>query len=206
MYKTDIIKTIFLDLGNVVVRYDPTAAIGRFAPYTALPAGEIFQSIARDGLIERYEEGRITSEEFFAGVCKVTGCSLTFDRFQTIWEDMFSINPFMEGVIKKLKGSYSLILLSNTNEMHFRYIQDRFPIIRQLDEVVVSFRVGFMKPKKEIYRAALDTARTEPGRCLFIDDLESNISGAREAGIRTILYTDDEAVARGLAAWGIEIA
>ena len=205
MSTTDSIQTIFLDLGNVLIWYDPMPAIRYFSKYTSVPAGEIFPIIKKAGLPELYEEGRITTEEFFEGIRKLTGCRLTLDNFQVIWEDMFSVNPFMEKMVKKLKGSYPLILLSNTNDMHFPYIRNKFPLIRLMDELVLSYKIGFVKPKKEIYLAALDVACAEPDRCLFIDDMEENIRGAQGVGIKTIHYTTDEEVARGLADFGIEI-
>ena len=199
------IHTLFLDLGNVLVRYNPTEAIKHFSKHTPVPIDKIFTLILEDGLIDRFEEGRMTTKEFYTSISSLTKWSGTFDDFQDVWANMFYVNPFMEDVIKKLKGKYPLIMLSNTNELHFGLIRDTFPISDQMDEFVLSYKVGFIKPKKEIYLAAIETAGVEPEKCLFIDDREENCEGARSMGINTIQYTSDEDVARGFARYGIDI-
>ena len=56
------------------------------------------------------------------------------------------------------------------------------------DEYVLSFEVGFLKPHPKIYEEALNKAKIPAGECVFIDDLEDNIDGARKVGLDTILY------------------
>ena len=199
------IHTLFLDLGNVLVLYDPTEAIKRFSGFTHVPIDKIFNLILEAGLIDRFEEGRMTTKEFYESIRSITKWSGTFEDFQDVWANMFYVNPFMEDVIKKLKGKYPLIMLSNTNELHFGLIRDTFHISDQMDKFVLSYKVGFIKPKKEIYLAAIEVAGVEPEKCLFIDDREENCEGANRMGINTIRYTGDEDVVSGFAYYGIDI-
>ena len=55
----------------------------------------------------------------------------------------------------KAKG-FPLFLLSNTNELHFTYILERYPIVRIMDELILSFEVGAKKPKKRMYEAIFE--------------------------------------------------
>ena len=41
----------------------------------------------------------------------------------------------------------------------------------------------------EFYLAASDLAGTAPGSCLFVDDTELNVAGARAAGLRAHRWT-----------------
>jgi putative hydrolase of the HAD superfamily len=64
-----------------------------------------------------------------------------------------------------------------------------------VDAVVVSAEVGAVKPDPAIYRAALDQLRVEAPRALFVgDSLETDVDGARAAGLRALLL-DRRAVA-----------
>jgi putative hydrolase of the HAD superfamily len=57
-----------------------------------------------------------------------------------------------------------------------------------LDAVVVSAEVGAEKPDTAIFQAALKQLRREPEQALFVGDSpETDIAGARAAGIRAVL-------------------
>ncbi len=67
------------------------------------------------------------------------------------------------------------------------------------DAVVDSSDVGMRKPEERIYRHTVSALNTRlgldlaPGDCLFIDDFEQNVVGARAIGMRALLATPDDA-------------
>ncbi len=67
------------------------------------------------------------------------------------------------------------------------------------DVVVVSAEVGAAKPDAEIFRTALERVRSSPGQAMFVgDSLETDVAGAREAGLRPLLIDRTDSVdARG---------
>ena len=57
-----------------------------------------------------------------------------------------------------------------------------------VDEVVVSAEVGAVKPDREIFGTALERVRSSPEQALFVgDSLETDVAGARAAGLRALL-------------------
>jgi FMN phosphatase YigB (HAD superfamily) len=48
------------------------------------------------------------------------------------------------------------------------------------------------KPDPEIYRLTLERLGVPASEALFIDDVEINCDAAREAGMRTVRFTDTE--------------
>ena len=58
-----------------------------------------------------------------------------------------------------------------------------------MDEVLNSSRLGLAKPDPAAYAAAAAVLGAPAGACLFIDDREENIEGARAAGMRAELFT-----------------
>ena len=49
--------------------------------------------------------------------------------------------------------------------------------------------VKLRKPDPRVYQLAAERAGRSPDACVFIDDVESNLSPARSLGMRTILHT-----------------
>ena len=49
-----------------------------------------------------------------------------------------------------------------------------------------------MKPQKEMYQHFYEKFGLNPQECLFVDDLEENIQGARETGMDGICFTDGD--------------
>ena len=62
---------------------------------------------------------------------------------------------------------------------------ERLGLAREVDEVVLSFRVGSRKPEPGIYRAALDALGAEPEGAVFVDDQPEYLDGAAALGIGT---------------------
>ena len=57
-----------------------------------------------------------------------------------------------------------------------------------LDGVVSSAMAGAAKPRRELFMAALELARTPPDRAIYVGDSPANdVAGAAAAGLRAIL-------------------
>jgi HAD superfamily hydrolase (TIGR01509 family) len=59
-------------------------------------------------------------------------------------------------------------------------------------DVIVSGRVGLLKPDAEIFTVAMERWNVNPADCIFIDDTPDNIEAARHFGIEAVLYDDDK--------------
>ncbi|HEX6140188.1 MAG TPA: HAD-IA family hydrolase [Candidatus Limnocylindria bacterium] len=61
-------------------------------------------------------------------------------------------------------------------------------LVRHFDFIAASARVGFEKPRPEIFRYALAQAGVEPGAALHVGDhLDADVAGARGVGIGAVL-------------------
>jgi HAD superfamily hydrolase (TIGR01509 family) len=61
------------------------------------------------------------------------------------------------------------------------------------DAVVISDHVGLRKPDPEIFRVTAAKIGLLPGECLFVDDTEHNLPGARSLGMGTLFFTGADA-------------
>jgi FMN phosphatase YigB (HAD superfamily) len=89
-------------------------------------------------------------------------------------------------------------LLSNTNAIHFPFIQKNYPILRHFDGFVLSYEVGSMK---RTLRSTARLSRRSGCRpeCFFADDVADNVLGARREGIDAAQFFSYEQLKRGPA-------
>jgi FMN phosphatase YigB (HAD superfamily) len=73
------------------------------------------------------------------------------------------------------------------------YPRDLFPEI--FDAVVISGEVGMRKPEPQIFLHAAQLLGLKPQECIFIDDLEANITAAEETGFTGVLHRGAAATA-----------
>lgn len=191
-----MIKNIVFDLGNVLVRVD----FGR-SRKSLIAAGIDEKRLDRFFSLKTrkaYESGKISTPEFLKMAYLGLGKKVSKLKLKILFSDMFDEIPEMKKFVKQLhnKKKFRLFLLSNTNPLHFNCIRIKFPYINLVEKFILSYKLGFTKPDRRIYKTLLEKYKLVPAETLFIDDLEINCSGAEKFGIKTILYKDYSSFAR----------
>lgn len=184
-----MITTVISDLGNVILYFDNGIFFKKITAYCDHSEEQI-RELARlhFELVVRFDSGKISPHEFYASTVERLGARISEKEFFSAYCDVFSLNSPVLKTLKKVKGRYSLVLLSNTDVRRFSFIKKRFPEILIFDHFVLSFEIGILKPDPLIYMAALEMAGARADESIFIDNLEENVRGAEVVGIRGILY------------------
>ncbi len=185
------IKAILFDLGKVIVDFDFTPAFSRLSRHCALKPHEISDYFTKSGLEVLYDGGKISSKEFHRVVKKSLGHSLDYDGFKKIWNEIFKANAETVRLIQKLKKNYRLVLLSNTNAMHFEYILKKYKILGAFDAHILSYKEKLRKPDERLYRIASRACKAKPHEILYIDDREDLTEAARDLGFHTHTFKKD---------------
>ncbi len=203
-----MVRALFFDLGNVLVPFDYGRFYRRLEPHSSFAAEEIASRFAASGLPARYETGAISTAEFYEGSCRVLGLEMPFASFAEAWSSIFDTTAnFDAGFFRGLASRYILVLLSNTNELHFEFISRQFPWVRLFHRLALSFRVGEKKPGPAIYHAAVRMAGVPPGDAFYTDDIAEYVDAARSLGINhSIIFTSPSHLIAELAAAGIRVA
>ncbi|NIQ39120.1 MAG: HAD-IA family hydrolase [Proteobacteria bacterium] len=196
--------TVF-DLGKVILDFDRRTITGRLARISRIPQRQVDDLIFRGGLEEMYDRGELSSRDFYRAVTGSLGIDIPFEAFKAIWTEIFAANEEVCEVVRTLSKHYRLLLLSNTNEMHFDYVLGVFEILRIFDDYVLSYKVGERKPHPKIYEAVLERAQCPAGDCVYIDDMEENVMAARRLGIQGIVYRNGDQLRRSLRAFRVDI-
>ena len=184
-----MIKSIISDLGKVIVNFDNNRFFSGLSHYCSYSLDEIVRR-SRDhiNIHFSFDRGEISPQEFYLKVKQILSADLEKDEFFRLYNDIFSLNEKVMETFQDLKGKYRLIILSNTDPERFGFIKKKFPGIMDFDDFVLSYEQGFLKPQEEIYKIALRKAEALPSECVFIDDMEENISAAASLGFNTIHF------------------
>ena len=201
-----MIKVIICDIGGVLVHLNKNNGCKKLGKYSPSSVEEIYKKAYSSDPFYMYERGEITSREFYNIIKEDIKLSLDYNGFKEVFSDIFSVNKNMIELIKKLKSKYSLIILSNTNEISYNFLKKKYPVIFELfNDSVLSYEVKCDKPNKKIYEIALDTAKCSSKECLFIDDVKVNVDSAKELGINAIQYETFEQTKQEMKNFGVII-
>lgn len=188
-----MIKAIIFDYGNVISRVDNARFLEDISRTTGKTGAELDRLIKdSEDHLRRFETGLITPDQFFERVVQQGGLSLDKDAFLKLFAGRYTPIAETADLMRKLKAGYKLGLLSNTNEWDYEYEIRQCDIFSLFDAVTVSFKVGAMKPDREIYIDALEKLEVRPDECVYIDDISEYADAARALGINGIHYTSHE--------------
>jgi putative hydrolase of the HAD superfamily len=199
-----MIKTVIFDLGKVIVPFDFSRGYRTMSEHCSCTPEEIPKRIGSTDLVRRFESGQVEPEQFVEQLCGVLGAQIEYERFCQIWSSIFLPETLLpESLIAGLRRRYRLLLLSNTNAIHFEMVRQNYPLLRHFDDLVLSYEIGAMKPSPKIYQAAIERAQCEPEECFFTDDIPEYVAGAREAGIDAVQFHSAAQIERELLARGV---
>ena len=140
-----------------------------------LDRGIISLQEARDEYLERYPEERNLILIFFSH-----------------WKEMLTPITHNIQILQELKSNdYKIYLLSNYIKEAFDYVQNSNDFFTIVDGKVISCEINSAKPEAKIYQSLLEKYNLTPEQCVFIDDVESNVSQAHSLNMKTIHYLKD---------------
>jgi putative hydrolase of the HAD superfamily len=199
-------KAVIFDLGRVLLHFDfkrGYSALEGLCPY---PATEIPKRIAPTGLVERFETGLIDPRDFVAELSRTLDLNLDYDGFCRIWNNVFTDPLLPESMLQGLASRYRLLLLSNTNAIHFEMLRRSFRALGHFHDLILSYEVHAMKPSPEIYAAAIESAGCRPEECFYTDDIAAYADAARAMGIDAVQFRNKEQLEGEMAGRGIRWA
>jgi putative hydrolase of the HAD superfamily len=204
-----MIQNIVFDMGGVLLRFEPELFVSRYTDSEedrTLLVREVYRSCEWVQL----DRGSLTGEEVWQAVCARLPERLHGIARKLIFEwDQPAPLPVegMEELVRELRGNgYGIYLLSNAGVRHHEYWQ-HLPVSKLFDKTVISADLLLLKPEKEIYEELYRQCGLDPAECLFIDDLPTNIEGARCTGMDgCVFYNDIPYLRRQLAAKGVRVS
>lgn len=144
-------------------------------------------------LREKYETGRISTQEFYQSIRDASPRPFTFEEFASAYCEIFTPNREIWTLVENLKSQKCrLILLSNTSELHYNYASHHYPILKLFDHKILSYQLNTWKPERAIFEKALEQAECAPNECFYIDDVPEYIESAKVLGLDGVVFKDVE--------------
>ncbi len=187
-----MIKNVILDMGNVLLDYNPNISLDKFC------RSDEEKKIIKKELFEGPEWimgdlGEIKDRDRFELVKKrvlpkyheaLKNCAYNWDMCMVPIDGAKDFCDFV-----KSEG-YRIYILSNASDLFYEYFP-RFLPLDYFDGVFVSSDVRLIKPDVRIYQMFLEKYDLKADECFFIDDREDNVIGARKAGLYTFRFEGD---------------
>ena len=182
------IKNIIFDFGDVFINLDKTATAKAMVPY-----GIEQLTPELDVLFKEYEQGLVDTNNFLVQVAihfPKADSHYLIDAWNSILLDFPEHRlVFLENLVAQ--NRYKLFLLSNTNDLHIKCVQqqmgmDRYERFKKaFDQFYLSHEMGMRKPNRDIFEFVLDQNNLKPEETIFVDDTQENTDAASKLGIHT---------------------
>ena len=187
-----MIKNIVMDMGNVLLAYDPFVILNRTCENgreKELILTHLFQGEAW----ELGDRGEITNEQRYEMVRPLLPEAL-HPKLKTCVEQwdicMRPIPGAKEFCRRRRAEGFGMYVLSNACNRFHTYFPERFGC-ELFDGIVVSSDVHLIKPDVKIYELLCGIYGLIPQECIFVDDRPENVEAARKAGMQGIVFDGD---------------
>jgi putative hydrolase of the HAD superfamily len=187
------IKNIIFDLGKVLLNLDFNASIAAFQQLGLKNDVLDNKQAYSDPVFYELEVGKVTPAEFCNRVRKVlNNPHATDSQIKDAWYSMILDIPASRvKVVQELSKNYNVYLFSNTNQIHIERLHQAFKAEHGIDfpslfvKDFYSHEIHERKPDISSYKKVIELSGINPEESIFIDDLEKNIIGAQQSGLKT---------------------
>jgi putative hydrolase of the HAD superfamily len=158
-----------------------------------LPRSSVFETLYRTGTWEAIERGRGDR-----GAWREAAHRLLEERagrpLPSLHEEWRAAQGPIEAnlrLVRELRGAFKLGILSNAdNSLRERLKTDGIHDL--FDDIVCSAEVGMAKPEAAIFVLSAERLGLDPGECVFVDDLDTNVEAARQVGMLGLIFRVDK--------------
>ena len=188
-----MIRNIVFDMGMVLLDYHPLTAC-REAAGNEADAQSIFHALFDSPEWIGLDDGSLTKAALteHAKARLPEGLRPVLQGIMDAMpHNVLSPIPGMEAVVDRvLNSGYHVYLLSNAC-LDVSQNRDIIPHIERFHGVVFSVEERIIKPNPEIYRRLTARYGLVPAECLFVDDNQNNVAGARAEGWQAYWFDGD---------------
>ena len=180
-----MIKNIVFDLGNVLISFRPSEYFDK-KNYPGNVKAKILSDIFGSKEWRMLDNGEITTPEVIDAIALKS--SLKREEIAHIFnlrtEVIFPLDQNVKVLPELKKQGFRLYFLSNFPADLFKEIKTGYYFFNYFDGGIISAEAKSSKPDSRIYKTLLEKYSLIAEECLFIDDLEINVTAAEAEGMK----------------------
>ena len=142
---------------------------------------------------KNYDNGQLSGREYWGQILQYVGLeaheSLVNNLIQA---DVKSWTQIDDSMVRFIAGTRAkvetLAIISNMIRDTLAYMQSHFEWLDLFDGQFYSCELGITKPDRRIFEYCLNRLEVSAHECLFVDDSEKNVHGAKNSGMHVIHY------------------
>ncbi|WP_215226804.1 HAD family hydrolase [Echinicola shivajiensis] len=181
------------DLGGVIIDLDIPFTLRQLDENIKSDKKYATENFMAHPLHHAYEKGEIDDTTFRTEVRNVFKKNWTDQEIDNIWNAMLGRIPVHKiQLLKELRKTHPVYMLSNTNAIHFRKVEEILLAdtgVEKFDELFdhlfLSYEMGCRKPDTIIYEKVLAQIGQSGEKGVFFDDTAPNLVGAESVGLKT---------------------
>ncbi|KLU28123.1 HAD family hydrolase [Caballeronia mineralivorans PML1(12)] len=197
---TTPISLVLFDMDDVLCHYDRSARVRHLAALSSRTFDEVRHAIWDSGLEAQADAGLLDDAEYLNETECLLNCPISKYDWLLARRAAMTPNLAVLALATAVAERYRVAVLTNNPRMVADNIGYLCPAVANVFRANVFASASFKaaKPAAETYHRCLDALDVSAAEVLFVDDLEINVAGAREAGLHGHLFTGHEALSSEL--------
>ena len=200
------IKCVLFDIGGVLVNWHMSWITSEVSKRFGIKEENVIESFGK--YLHELDCGKINEKLFWKKIAHDTNSEHLAQTTESLWNTYFTknakINYDVLTLVKQIKESYTLGIISNIEEITHKIIRD-WKVLDDFKHQFMSYQIGFSKPDSKIYEHTLNSLPYAPQEIIFIDDKPHNIESAQKSGIHAIHFTNNAKLRESIKNLGISI-
>jgi putative hydrolase of the HAD superfamily len=199
-------EAVIFDMDDVLCRYDLGRRLRALSRITGKMPRDIRAAIWDSGFEDAADSGGYPDpEHYLSEFGRRIGHDITRAEWVEARRESMQPWPDMLELAAKVGSQARIAIFSNNGPLTKASLTELFPEVTAIfAEHYHSFEFGTKKPDPASYTKLLARMGLEPGRCWFIDDKRSNVTGARMAGLGGHHFRSRDQLEPELRALGFE--
>jgi putative hydrolase of the HAD superfamily len=201
---TVAVECLLLDFDGVLVRHARHLRVRHLAASTGCSVAQVQAALFDSGL-EQQHDASLDSALYLQQVSAALGSTLSIAQWQAA---RIAASLPQAGVIERIEQvarRLPIAILTNNGALMADTIPRILPTLATAlhGRILCSGALGGRKPDPAVFVQAVELLGARAGRTLFIDDLFTNVRGARQAGLQAETAADSRSIGKVLKRYAL---
>jgi FMN phosphatase YigB (HAD superfamily) len=151
-----------------------------------------------------FAEGKCDDTTYWVNVCKILGISpKQGQELKNMWYSEINCKKRMIMLVRLLRKKYRVAALSSICDTWVDYMEEKYKISREFDEMHFTFDHGIDKSSAKFFLSAAKKMKADPRDCIVIDDNVKFIDDVSKTGARVVLFKNSKQAESQLRKMGV---